>query len=129
MATDHTAHLYTELEEAQQLYSDFHKELYGFRPRSATADQWADLAWLQAQIADLDRAAVGIRAEEAAQEADAIATFEAAVARSMQAGAPDRATAVRWLREATGDEYAMYDDGMFEYANGLPYGYLKRTTI
>jgi hypothetical protein len=38
------------VEELQGYYSDFHKDLNGFRPRSATADQWNSKQFLVAQI-------------------------------------------------------------------------------
>lgn len=40
----------TELESAQSIFSDFHKDYYGFRPRFATDEQWNSIAWLDEQI-------------------------------------------------------------------------------
>ena len=41
---------YTKVEELQSHYSDFHKDVYGFRPRSATDEQWNSEQWLQGEI-------------------------------------------------------------------------------
>ena len=34
------------VDELQSYYSDFHKDYYGFRPRSATPEQWRSRDWL-----------------------------------------------------------------------------------
>lgn len=116
----------TDLQDAQQFYSDFHKSLYGFRPRPS-AEQWMSLTWLEARIAELHAAAPAIEAEERESERLAIAAFETLVQNTMALGAGDRATAIRWLRDATGDDYAINDDGYFEYTHHLPYGYLRES--
>jgi hypothetical protein len=36
--------------DLQGYYSDFHKDFYGWRPRSATPEQWQDRAFLVEQI-------------------------------------------------------------------------------
>ena len=41
---------YTKLEELQSHYSDFHKDVYGFRPRSSTDEQWNSEEWLSGEI-------------------------------------------------------------------------------
>lgn len=38
------------VEELQGYYSDFHKDLNGFRPRGATEEQWTSKQFLVAQI-------------------------------------------------------------------------------
>jgi len=40
----------TLVEQLQSTWSDFYKEVNGFRPRWATDAQWNDAGWLQAQI-------------------------------------------------------------------------------
>ena len=32
------------------LFSDLHKDAYGFRPRHATTEQWNSVKWLQEQL-------------------------------------------------------------------------------
>ena len=41
---------YTKVEELQSHYSDFYKDVYGFRPRSSTDEQWNSEVWLQGEI-------------------------------------------------------------------------------
>ena len=43
----------TRVEELQSVYSDFYKEVYGFRPRSMSTENWNSEAWLEGVIADL----------------------------------------------------------------------------
>ena len=43
----------THVEELQSLYSDFHKEVYGFRPRTMSKENWNSKSWLDSVIADL----------------------------------------------------------------------------
>ena len=40
----------TSVEELQSYYSDFHKDVHGFRPRSSTDEQWNSEEWLQGEI-------------------------------------------------------------------------------
>ena len=39
-----------DVDQLQGYYSDFHKDLIGFRPRSATPEQWNDPEWLKKEI-------------------------------------------------------------------------------
>jgi hypothetical protein len=41
---------YTKVEELQSCYSDFYKDVHGFRPRSSTDEQWNSEVWLQGEI-------------------------------------------------------------------------------
>jgi hypothetical protein len=41
---------YTKVEDLQSCYSDFYKDVHGFRPRSATDEQWDSEEWLQGEI-------------------------------------------------------------------------------
>jgi hypothetical protein len=43
----------TNLESLQSEFSDFYKDVHGFRPRSATEIEWNDEAWLEDQIKSL----------------------------------------------------------------------------
>ena|SRR5271166_5826080 len=45
----------TEVEKLQSIWSDFYKDVNGFRPRFATNGQWNDAVWLQGQIDDLHK--------------------------------------------------------------------------
>ena len=46
---------YTLLEDLQSQYSDFYKDVHGFRPRSSTDEQWNSEVWLQGEISGLHR--------------------------------------------------------------------------
>ena len=41
---------YTKLEDLQSHYSDFYKDVHGFRPRSSTDEQWNSEEWLSGEI-------------------------------------------------------------------------------
>ena len=41
---------YTKVEELQSHYSDFYKDVHGFRPRSSTDEQWNSEVWLSGEI-------------------------------------------------------------------------------
>ena len=41
---------YTKVEELQSHYSDFYKDVHGFRPRSSTDEQWNSEQWLSGEI-------------------------------------------------------------------------------
>jgi len=43
----------TQVEVLQDLFSDFHKDVHGFRPRFPTSEQWNSAEWLQQQIDQL----------------------------------------------------------------------------
>jgi hypothetical protein len=43
----------TELEEAQSIYSDFYKDVNGFRPRNMSTEQWESLEWVKGAIQKL----------------------------------------------------------------------------
>lgn len=116
----------SEVEQLQSLFSDYHKSVHGFRPRFGTDTEWNSIQWLEAQVAQLDAVAPAIEAQEAAAEQAAIARFEAQLQATVAAGAGDRATAIRWLVEAEGDDYCTFDPDYFCFLNGLPYGYIKK---
>lgn len=112
------------VEQLQGTYSDYHKELYGFRPRSMSPDQWTNADWLRSGIAALDAAAPAIIEAEAAQEAASITEFEHRVAALMHVNACNRAAAVHCIM----DKNDKFDQGYTEYLSGIPYGYIARTT-
>ena len=106
-------------------FSDLHKDAYGFRPserfyvwmQTATPDE------LQAEWDRLIKAVEAAIEEDARRQKEAIESFEAHVQKTIDAGAGDRQTALRWIMDASscnGDwEFLCY-----EY--GLPYSYFKK---
>lgn len=62
--------------------------------------------------------------EQKQDEARAMATFEKTVATTIELGARDRATAIRWITDAWKDgQDGHFDTGYFLYHHGLPYSY------
>jgi hypothetical protein len=104
---------------------DLFKDVNGFRPRHMDLDSMS-LEELNELYDSLLVELKEVNAREAARQAEAVAAFESKVDELMESGAKDRATAIRWLKDAEGDSYTWHDDDYFEYNNGLPYGYLKR---
>lgn len=114
---------YTPLEQAAVLYSDYYKDVNGFRPRNDIS------GWT---LEDFDREMERLSAEMEVQMAydkerknEAVNKFELLVRNTIDMGAGDRETALKWIRDAEDDDYMKYDDDHFEYRYGLPYGYLK----
>lgn len=106
------------------LFSDLHKDAYGFRPRAhefwdATPDR-KQVIW-DNTLEALDQAL----AEEKRREAHAITRFEEQIAKMIICGANDRETALRWIRDSYDEFDRMYGDGYIEFDHGLPYGYIK----
>ena len=112
-----------ELSKVEQLrseYSDFHKEVRGFRP--APNENWDSEEWLAERIDALAKESVQVEAEEARREKVCIANFEARVTDTIKLGAKDRETAIRWIADAADV------DGDMEFLCfklGLPYNYFK----
>ncbi len=109
----------TALEEAAGFYSDYHKDVYGFRPRLGR--DWTLEDYEQA-IKDLEPIAARTWAAEAAAEAEAINELEATILRLIGLGAADRAAAIRWLHES---EKTGGDNSYLCFQLGVPYGYIK----
>ena len=83
---------------SEELFSDFHKDAYGFRPRghefySATPERKQEI-W-DAIGRAFDRA----QAEEAELEAQSLIDFEKEVHAYIELGAGDRQTALRWMTQ------------------------------
>lgn len=122
-ATFRTWEQLSVVEQLQSDYSDFYKEVNGFRPRFMSDEQWNSEAWLRAELAILAEQAKVVAAEETRRETEAVAKFEKFVEITIAAGASDRETALRWIMDGSGY------DGDWEYlcfGNGLPYGYFRR---
>ena len=111
----------TVLEQMQCQYWDMYKDAYGVRPRGIDTSTWTEYAF---QV-EFEHLALVIQQEETARkeaEAEATAKFEQHVTNTICMGARDRATALRWIMDAS------HADGDWEYfcfLNGLPYGYFR----
>lgn len=112
-----------EMSEHEQLscvHYDAYKDCYGFRPRHIDYDTKS----VEDLKADLDAMGKMIKQQEeaqAAREADCIKAFEERVQKTIESGAGDRETAIRWIRSA--EEAECGDMDYLCYCLGLPYGY------
>ncbi len=94
--------------------SDLYKDAYGFRPGEYFWETWEDASDDQKQVIWDDLVEQLRRSNEmlADMEAIALAKFEAQIAKTMELGARDRETAIRWIVE--GLDLGQYADA--EYA-------------
>jgi len=105
--------------------SDLHKEAYGYRPSITFFDWWRNATPAEKQAtwdSLMDTADAEVAREKAFEEL-AIKDFEAHIAETIKLGAHDRATALRWIMDAS------EANGDWEYLcflTGLPYGYFKK---
>lgn len=111
----------TVLEQMQCQFWDMYKDAYGVRPRGIDTTSWTE-ADFEAEFQMLGKV---IEQEDIARkeaEAEATAKFEQHVTNTICMGAKDRATALRWIMDASqaGDDWEY-----FCFLNGLPYGYFK----
>lgn len=94
----------TERSELTSIYSDCHKDAYGFRPRGVNFDDMTT----EEISADIDRFCE-IAAEDAKQEAiyaaKKVEEFKELVAKTIEMGAGDEMTALRWIAEAEEEVY------------------------
>ena len=112
----------TELEQAQHIYSDMHKDAYGFRPRGVNTLNWT-LEDFEAEFEFLGAEINRAEAERKIQEQHAIEDFEDRVAKSIEVGAANRETALQWIMAA---DQCNGDWEYLAYTNGLPYRYFDR---
>ena len=89
----------TPRESMIQIYSDFHKDAYGFRPRGINYDAMS-LEDLEADFARFAEVCKENANAEAKAEAKAVEEFEASISAIISMGAGNKATALRWIAEA-----------------------------
>lgn len=112
----------SDVEQLHSIWWDSYKDAYGFRPRGQDVGHWTADDFRQ----ELDSLSTVIdRAEKQRLEEEALAVkeFEKRVHQTIDSGAKNRETALRWIMEADdcrGDwEYLCY-------RNGLPYGFFRK---
>ena len=86
-----------------QIYSDFHKDAYGFRPRGINYHEFS-LEELEEDFASFEAICESNDKQEKAHDERMIAKFEARVQSVIDMGAGDRETALRWIADSF-DEY------------------------
>lgn len=125
----------TQTTDTFELISDLHKDARGFRPSQDWLRNFDSLPYAEQEkiwdrlVVEMDES----MADEDRREAAALADFRALIADTIAAGAPDGATALRWLRDAGEDlSYFLWGHGLnsskllqelglelgFEYRNG-----------
>jgi len=109
------------LEQYACQYWDMYKDAYGVRPRGIDTSSWTE-ADFEAEFEVLGRAIDREEADRKEREAEATVKFEQHVTNTICMGAKDRATALRWIMDASS---ADGDWEYFCYLNGLPYGYFN----
>jgi len=117
----HDAHVEIVKQDLYSYISDASKDAYGSRSRLDVSE------WTIAELeAECDRLSVAVGEtidREEAEHVAAEAKFEKNVANLIESGAGDRATAVRWIRDAQDDFDKMYGDEHIKYSLGLSYTY------
>lgn len=76
--------------------SDFHKDAYGFRPRGIYKEWWTE-AELEAEYQHLSDVCRDNREMEEAREHQAMLDFNKLIQETIDNGAGDKKTAIRWL--------------------------------
>jgi len=110
------------LEQAREIYWDMYKDAYGFRPRGIDTSSWT-LEQFEAEFKVLGLTIADAEIERKASEESATVVFEQRIQTLIDAGAKDRATAMRWIHEA---EDTNGDDDYLAYTLGLPYQYFRK---
>ena len=83
---------------SEELFSDFHKDAYGFRPRGHRFYDADTTPAEKQEIWDATGRAFDRRqAEEAQMEEEALAEFKAQITKVIEAGAGNRINALRWM--------------------------------
>ena len=127
-----------EFNDLASFYSDFHKEVYGFRPRhmalcacdySNEFELFASFGVLKSYVADLEKASVGVFEQEAADRKKAVDDFEAYVTKCIQVGACNRAAAIGWACESHNvpNENTVWGWEHLEYLLNIPFGYIQNS--
>jgi hypothetical protein len=112
----------------KNLFSDFYKDTYGFRPRNhafyspETTDSERQKMWdnlIVSHDAEMER--------YDAQQQYNIIQFENLVEKTMSVGASDRKMAIRWIIQGLDltEWDLMYGGGYIAYKFDLPYSYEK----
>lgn len=106
----------------EQIFSDLHKDAFGFRPRG---HEFYDAAPERKQVIwdETLRVLESTLAEEKARKDEAAVAFEARIAGLITTGAADRSTAIRWyINSMDLSRYDLaYGGGFVCWELGLPY--------
>ena len=89
---------------SDELYSDFHKDVYGFRPRGGGVHNWDNLTPAEKELAwtSMNTTMELHHQEEELRKDHDIRVFQKIIKSTINNGAKDFETALRWLMEADG---------------------------
>jgi hypothetical protein len=118
---DMTETTYTFCEDT---VSDLHKDAYGFRPSQGFWLEWGNStdAEKQATWDSLVECMKWRLEQDLAREREAVEDFEVLVQSTIDSGAKDRTTALRWIMDGS-DCNGDWEHLCFRH--GLPYGYFR----
>ncbi|AGR47723.1 hypothetical protein PHIM7_70 [Sinorhizobium phage phiM7] len=113
-----------ERTELLEIIVNQHKDAYGFKPRGEAYVRLTKLSLieLRKEAEYLQAAVERAISDDEEREARAVAKFEQLVAETIELGAGNRETAIRWIIQGEGED----DLEFLEYKFGIPYGYLKK---
>jgi len=98
-----------------QVYSDYHKDAFGYRPRYNYSDYT-----LEQLVADFERFGKVFdenQLEKEIAEKRDIASYEARILVTIELGAKDRKTALEWMCDA--DDVDIWDIGYYLWKQGI----------
>lgn len=113
----------SELEQLECTYCEMYKDAHGIKARWYKAES---VEQARRDIENLSREVERTIAREAEEQQQAAVRFEKLVDDTIENGAKDRATALRWIHMA---EATDGDDEFLCFKRGLPYGYFKKETV
>ena len=104
---------------SEELFSDYHKDAYGFRPRNHRFYDADTTPAEKQEIWDATGRAFDRRqAEEARREEEALADFKAQITKVIEAGAGNRINALRWMTSSE-TFYSHQDVEHWVYKQGI----------
>jgi len=109
----------TALEQAAQIYSDVHKDAYGFRPRDGGIHNPKTLEEYNAAI---ERCSAVVDDEQEQERKVCLLrqqTWEEAITANLELGATDRETAIRWHIQSLGYEGSFHHCDVQEVESAL----------
>ena len=115
----------TKFTYSDELFADLYKDAFGTRPTGFSCEQWDEKSPEEKQISWDTMCKIlnqNEMYEKIAQE-EAVTSFEKRIADTMEIGAPDRETAIRWIVDGMGytDSELMYGGDRVAYNLNLPY--------
>ena len=99
--------------------SDLYKDVYGVRPRGHNFNEYSNEE-LETYVDELSERLKEVEEEESKFEKECEVAFEKEIQITMDLGAKDKWTALRWIYEGD-DEYGNMDYDYFLWGRGISY--------